>query len=243
MRPTFEATCTYSIHPVVVLEHSSSVISTKCDYDTTTITVAFKDRSTWTMAVEDWKRHAQFLIVAFVDSCGLGRDSRERSFHVARNIRISSPKLEIIGDMEDLSLTDAIHPDCVVTIHIDSFDVQNPAAPPPSARMRRQNDGGDTTDDPSPPDNTDGRGSNDSDGIHNSSTTVQNSSTPSLLDLLKSMKLTRTTFPRIKSRTTTGFLVYLGVWPWHRPGKLILMFFLFVLLCFVENTDPLHPSN
>ncbi|KAJ7436892.1 hypothetical protein B0H11DRAFT_636248 [Mycena galericulata] len=166
------------IHPVVVLEHSASVISAKCDYETTTITVAFKDHSTWAMAVEDWKRHPQFLIVAFVDSCGLDRDPRERSVHIVKNIRISAPKLEIIGDMEDLALADAIHPDLVVTIDIDAFDLHNPAGPRPSAHIRRQDTNGS---DPSerPPNNMAGSGSTDSDGVQSSSTKL------SLLDLLK----------------------------------------------------------
>ncbi|KAJ6548606.1 hypothetical protein B0H19DRAFT_1161426 [Mycena capillaripes] len=164
------------IHPVVVLEHSASVISVKCEYDTTTITVAFKDRFTWSMAVEDWKRHNQFLIVAFVDSCGLGRDPRERSVHAVKNIRASAQKLEIIGDMDDLLLSDAIHPDHVVTIDIDAFDIHSSAAPLHSTHLRRQEADADTNG---------GQSSPESSGSNDPSTTTQDSTASSLLDLLK----------------------------------------------------------
>ncbi|KAJ7896854.1 hypothetical protein B0H13DRAFT_1521322, partial [Mycena leptocephala] len=111
------------IHPVVVLEHSSYVTSTSCDSNSGTITVSFKDHSKWAMAVEDWRQNPKFLLVAFVDSCGLGRESGERSVHLVQNFTVSAARLQIICQMVELSLTEAIHPERDVAIHVDTFDV------------------------------------------------------------------------------------------------------------------------
>ncbi|KAJ7089554.1 hypothetical protein C8R44DRAFT_548794, partial [Mycena epipterygia] len=111
------------IHPAVILEHSAHVNSAECGYDAGTITVSFKNHAVWTMAVKDWRQHPHFLLVAFVDSCGLGRESGERSVHLVQNFTTSAAKLEITAQMQELSLTGAIHPDREVTIHVDTFDV------------------------------------------------------------------------------------------------------------------------
>ncbi|KAJ7196672.1 hypothetical protein GGX14DRAFT_320589, partial [Mycena pura] len=110
-------------HPAVILEHSASVFSTNCDAGRSTITIAFKQRPAWETAVQDWQRHPKFMLVAFADSCGLGRESGERSVHLVHNITVISKTLEIIGHMEEVTLTDAIHPNKEVAIDLDTFDV------------------------------------------------------------------------------------------------------------------------
>ncbi|KAJ7161894.1 hypothetical protein C8R43DRAFT_316101 [Mycena crocata] len=131
-------------HPAVLLEHSIYVASTQCETDPSTITVAFKHRPAWEMALKDWQQHPKFMLVAFEDSCGLGRESGERSVHLVHNITAISNTLEIIGHMSELSLTDAIHPDREVAIDVDTYDVHNTSAPfAPSHLTRRDN--GDTT--------------------------------------------------------------------------------------------------
>ncbi|KAJ7486733.1 hypothetical protein FB451DRAFT_994498, partial [Mycena latifolia] len=111
------------IHPVVILEHSVYVKSTECDSNSRTITVSFKDRWKWAMAIEDWRRNPKFLLVAFVDSCGMGRESGERSVHLVQNFTVSAAQLQVVCQMVELSLTEAIHPERDVTIHVDTFDV------------------------------------------------------------------------------------------------------------------------
>ncbi|KAJ7062453.1 hypothetical protein B0H15DRAFT_743192, partial [Mycena belliarum] len=103
------------IHPTVILEHSAFVKSTGCHPDHNTISVQFTHHSAWVTAVEDWTQHTKFLLVAFVDSCGLGRESGERSTHLVQNVTVSEATLEIIGTMVDLPLSESIHPDRDVT--------------------------------------------------------------------------------------------------------------------------------
>ncbi|KAJ7464057.1 hypothetical protein FB451DRAFT_995015, partial [Mycena latifolia] len=117
------------IHPAVILEHSAYVKSTGCHSNSSTIAIAFTHHSAWVTAVNDWTQHPKFLLVAFVDSCGLGRESGERSVHLVQNVTVSEATLEIIGKMVELPLSGAIHPDRDVTIHIDTFDVHDPSPP------------------------------------------------------------------------------------------------------------------
>jgi hypothetical protein len=91
------------------------------------------------MAVEDWRQNPKFLLVAFVDSCGLGRESGERSVHLVQNFTVSAARLQIICQMVELSLTEAIHPERDVAIHVDTFDVHDTIIPVPSVpHLRRQ---------------------------------------------------------------------------------------------------------
>jgi hypothetical protein len=125
------------IHPAVVLEHSAFVKSTECNADSSTITVSFNTHAAWATAVEDWKQHSKFLLVAFADSCGRGRESGERSAHVLHNITTSAAKLQIVGQMVELPLIEVIHPDRKVEINMDTFD-RGSTNQPPSVRIRRQ---------------------------------------------------------------------------------------------------------
>ncbi|KAJ6506174.1 hypothetical protein C8R47DRAFT_110516, partial [Mycena vitilis] len=141
------------IHPTIILEHSAYVKSTGCHANSSTITVGFTRRSAWATAVQDWTKHPQFLLVAFADSCGLGRQSGERSVHLVQNFTASEMTLEIVGTMLEIPLSEAIHPDRDVTIDIDTFDVHDsqPSFPlPSSSRVRRAGDaemGGGSNDD------------------------------------------------------------------------------------------------
>ncbi|KAF7342514.1 hypothetical protein MVEN_01841500 [Mycena venus] len=145
-------------HPALLLEHSAHVVSTRCDAVSSTITVGFRARSAWNMALAAWKKHPKFFILAFEDSCGLGRESGERSVHLVHNMTSVWNRMEIICKMSELSLTEAIHPDRPVTIHADTFDVHDPEPPPTSSVVVRRA-GEDETSDPSanppPPDEGD----------------------------------------------------------------------------------------
>ncbi|KAJ7210061.1 hypothetical protein GGX14DRAFT_320225, partial [Mycena pura] len=116
-------------HPALILEHSTYVISTRCDEGLSTITVGFQNRTAWNMTLDAWKQHPKFLIIAFADSCGLGRQSGERSVHLVHNITSVWSQLEIVCQMSELSLTEAIHPDRQVAIDVDTFDVHDPSPP------------------------------------------------------------------------------------------------------------------
>ncbi|KAJ7199984.1 hypothetical protein GGX14DRAFT_316500, partial [Mycena pura] len=113
-------------HPALILEHSTYVTSTRCDAVLSTITVGFQTRASWKIAIDAWKRHRKFLIIAFADSCGLGLQSGERSVHLVHNITSVWSQMEIICQMSELSLTESIHPDREVTIDADTFDVHDP---------------------------------------------------------------------------------------------------------------------
>ncbi|KAF7362232.1 hypothetical protein MVEN_00569400 [Mycena venus] len=117
--------------------HSASVKSTECDSTSSTITVTFTTHAAWAMAVENWKQHPKFLLVAFADSCGGGRESGERSAHFLRHITVSAAKLQVVGQMEELTLTDAIHPDRDVTIDMDTFKAHDRATQRSSGPARR----------------------------------------------------------------------------------------------------------
>ncbi|KAJ7502686.1 hypothetical protein B0H11DRAFT_1669566, partial [Mycena galericulata] len=115
------------LHPAVALEHSAHIIATTCDSNTSTITIAFRNRDSWALAIEDWKAHPNLFLVAFSDSCGRGRESGERSVHLVKNNMTSSwGKMEITFQMTEVPLQDAIHPDRDVEIVIDTFDVHDP---------------------------------------------------------------------------------------------------------------------
>jgi hypothetical protein len=134
------------IRPIVILEHSASIHSTECDSNSTTITVTFKHRAAWATAVQDWKKNPTFLLVAFVDSCGLRRESGERSVHKVHSIAVSASELQVICQMVELSLTEAIHPDREVTINVNTFDVHEPPISLPSSGYVRRQDGGTPSD-------------------------------------------------------------------------------------------------
>ncbi|KAF7345240.1 hypothetical protein MSAN_01900600 [Mycena sanguinolenta] len=127
------------LHPVVVLEHSAHISGTTCDADTSTITIAFKNRDAWKLAYNDWKEHPTVLLVAFADSCGLGRDSSERSLHLGRNMTTSWTKMQITFEMVEVPLHDAIHPEYDVEVVIDTFDVHDPRPPMGLSHIRRHN--------------------------------------------------------------------------------------------------------
>ncbi|KAJ7131838.1 hypothetical protein C8R43DRAFT_852284, partial [Mycena crocata] len=117
------------IHPALMLEHSAYVVSARCDPTTSTITIGFKHRTAWSAALAAWKQHPKFLILAFVDTCGLGRESGERSVHVVHNITTIFNKLEIVCAMSELTLADAIHPDLPVALHVGTIEVHDPNPP------------------------------------------------------------------------------------------------------------------
>ncbi|KAF7356145.1 Apple protein [Mycena venus] len=128
-------------HPALILEHSAHVISTRCDVTSSAITVGFRDRAVWSRTVDAWKQHPKFLIVAFADSCGMGRESGERSVHLVHNFTSVWSRMEIVCQMSELSLTDAIHPDRPVTIQVDTFDVHDTDAHPIFPAYTRRTDG------------------------------------------------------------------------------------------------------
>ncbi|KAJ7208656.1 hypothetical protein GGX14DRAFT_322923, partial [Mycena pura] len=114
-------------HPALILEHSAYVRSTRCN--ATSIIVAFQTRAALDMALDAWNQHQEFLIIAFADSCGLGRQSGERSVHLVQNITAVRSQMEIVCQMSELPLAEAIHPDHKVTIDADTFDVHIPNPP------------------------------------------------------------------------------------------------------------------
>ncbi|KAJ7092969.1 hypothetical protein B0H15DRAFT_972734 [Mycena belliarum] len=114
------------MHPAVALEHSAHIVETICDSNASTITVQFRNRDAWAVAKDDWKTHPSAFLLAFSDSCGLGRESSERSIHRVRNMTTSWGKMEITFDMTETPLKDAIHPDRDVEIVINTFEVHDP---------------------------------------------------------------------------------------------------------------------
>ncbi|KAJ7854066.1 hypothetical protein B0H14DRAFT_772762 [Mycena olivaceomarginata] len=145
------------IHPVILLEHSAHVTSTQCDATTSTITVTFGLRSVWAAALEDWKQHEKFLLIAYEDSCGLGRSSGERSVHLVHNFTSISDKMQIVAHMSEVPMTDAIHPDREVFIQVTTFDKHDTAPPTPSSAqiIRRSPQDGGSPPQNSPPDAND----------------------------------------------------------------------------------------
>ncbi|KAF7345237.1 hypothetical protein MSAN_01900300 [Mycena sanguinolenta] len=127
------------LHPAVALEHSAHISGTTCDADNGTITITFKNLDALKLAYNDWKEHPTVLLVAFADSCGLGRDSSERSLHLGRNITTSWAKWQITFQMVEVPLHDTIHPDHDVEIVIDTFDVHDPRPSTNLSRIRRRN--------------------------------------------------------------------------------------------------------
>ncbi|KAJ7794781.1 hypothetical protein B0H14DRAFT_119640 [Mycena olivaceomarginata] len=124
------------IHPAVALEHSAHIVETICHSNVSTITVQFRNRDAWAIAKEDWKTHPNAFLVAFSDSCGLGRESGERSIHRVRNMTASWGKMEIAFEMTETPLKDAIHPDRDVEIVINTFEVHDPRPSVPNDRSR-----------------------------------------------------------------------------------------------------------
>ncbi|KAJ7670377.1 hypothetical protein B0H17DRAFT_864334, partial [Mycena rosella] len=110
------------VHPAVALEHSAHVLSTVCDPAHGTLTVAFKNHAAWAHALAHWEQHPRLLLVVFADTCGLGRESGERSVHLVHNLATDVRTLEIHCTMTEMSLTDAIHPDREVDIDVSTFE-------------------------------------------------------------------------------------------------------------------------
>ncbi|KAJ6528226.1 hypothetical protein DFH09DRAFT_1094483 [Mycena vulgaris] len=141
------------IHPAVLLEYSVHIVSTTCDSNASTITIAFTHRDAWTLAIDDWKTHPNLFLVAFADSCGRGRESGERS-------------MEIEFQMTETPLHAAIHLDRGVEMVVDTFDVHDPRPSIITSRICRRDadtgmhgDGGrDARSTADGTDGTDGRG-------------------------------------------------------------------------------------
>ncbi|KAF7335094.1 hypothetical protein MVEN_02260000 [Mycena venus] len=103
-------------YPAVLLEHSGYVSSTTCDPDGETITIQFTRRGAWRTALQAWTKHSKFLLLAFADSCGAGRESGERSVHLVHNVTSNWNRMEIVCQMTEMGLREAIHPEREIDI-------------------------------------------------------------------------------------------------------------------------------
>ncbi|KAJ6481510.1 hypothetical protein C8R47DRAFT_590218 [Mycena vitilis] len=99
--------------PAVSVEHSVHIRAVTCDSPTGThIVVTFDNLDAWTMAVDDWSKYTEgFYIIAYVDGCGPGIASGERSFHLVHSFISDKKALTITSDMETMKIHDAVHPD------------------------------------------------------------------------------------------------------------------------------------
>ncbi|KAJ7627992.1 hypothetical protein DFH06DRAFT_1480710 [Mycena polygramma] len=99
--------------PAVSVEHSVHIRAVTCDNPAGThISVAFDNLDAWTTAVDDWSKYTEgFYIIAYVDGCGPGVASGERSFHLVHSFTSDKRTLTITGDMETVKIHDAVHPD------------------------------------------------------------------------------------------------------------------------------------
>ncbi|KAJ6481546.1 hypothetical protein C8R47DRAFT_1049827, partial [Mycena vitilis] len=99
--------------PAVSVEHSVHIRSVSCeDPAGSRISVSFANLDAWKMAVDDWSQYPEgFYIIAYVDGCGPGVASGERSFHLAHSFTSDKNDLSITCDMETVKIHDAVHPE------------------------------------------------------------------------------------------------------------------------------------
>ncbi|KAJ7627970.1 hypothetical protein DFH06DRAFT_1338796 [Mycena polygramma] len=99
--------------PAVSVEHSVHIRSVSCeDPAGSHISVSFANLDAWKTAVDDWSQYPEgFYIIAYVDGCGPGAASGERSFHLVHSFTSDKNDLSITCDMETVKIHDAVHPE------------------------------------------------------------------------------------------------------------------------------------
>lgn len=112
-------------YPAVSLERSMFITSVSCNAASKIMTVAFKDHESWSVAAKDWRTHNQFLAITFVDGCGDGPVSAQRSFHLVSRISTSEQNLRIICYMNTIPLEQAIHPEQQFRLHVETYSSPN----------------------------------------------------------------------------------------------------------------------
>ncbi|CAK5275064.1 unnamed protein product [Mycena citricolor] len=112
------------LYPAVNLEKSHFVSSVSCGIDSKTITITFNDATAYQTALSDWSSHAgsNFLLISYVDGCGSGTDTLERSFHlVSRIVSSDSSKRVIVCASEPLEFHETLHPQQEIRVHTATF--------------------------------------------------------------------------------------------------------------------------
>ncbi|KAF7342319.1 hypothetical protein MVEN_01820300 [Mycena venus] len=124
--------------PAVSVEHSSHVRSVHCEDATgSSISVSFINLEAWQTAVDDWSQYTEgFYIMAYVDGCGPGVASGERSFHFVQSFNSNKGDLSIICHMETVKIHEAVHPEETMSARM----YQTPRRKKSSSRTRRDVD-------------------------------------------------------------------------------------------------------
>ncbi|KAJ7267731.1 hypothetical protein C8J57DRAFT_1019007, partial [Mycena rebaudengoi] len=108
--------------PAVHLEKSRFIAAITCNAAPDTMTVYFTTRTAFQTAFDDWSMHrGGLLLVAFVDGCGAGVDSAERSFHVVDHIAATDHDLRIVCSMATVPLHHTVHLDERIKFHVVKY--------------------------------------------------------------------------------------------------------------------------
>ncbi|KAJ6536807.1 hypothetical protein B0H19DRAFT_377960 [Mycena capillaripes] len=121
------------LYPAVSLESSHFVASVSCTSNGKSISITFSDNLAFNTAFDDWRTHITgFLLISYVDGCGAGTDSLERSFHLISGIVASEPKLRIVCQAETIPIHEMVHPDQEIRVHAATFKDASAHAQPAS---------------------------------------------------------------------------------------------------------------
>jgi hypothetical protein len=119
-----------TVYPIVSLD-KSDLVSTTCNYASTSMMVSFKDDESWAVASTDWVNHPKGLyLVSYVAGCGRGLDTLERSFHFVSSMELRHNDRKIVCAISPVEFKDVVHPD-------HDFEVQAGTFSRPSIKNRR----------------------------------------------------------------------------------------------------------
>ncbi|KAJ7031579.1 hypothetical protein C8F04DRAFT_1185747 [Mycena alexandri] len=113
------------LYPAVQLERSHFVNHISCNAGGDSISLTFTDLPAFQAALDDWETHPAFLLISYVEGCGSGMDTFERSFHLILNVTGSQNDLTIVCRAKTIPIQDTVHRDQEIRLHAATYDVQH----------------------------------------------------------------------------------------------------------------------
>ncbi|KAF2495895.1 hypothetical protein BU16DRAFT_617426 [Lophium mytilinum] len=107
-------------YPSVQLEHTSFVSSTTCLGDTAT--VVFNDLKAFNIAVSDWSKQTEGLVLISTSrTCASGQSQEARHYLLVSSINHDDRAMTITGNIKHLDFTEAVHHETPIDVKFGNF--------------------------------------------------------------------------------------------------------------------------